>query len=185
MKETFIARVIRGVRHASGLDPKFHRAAGTIELQLSAIIHTQMGQQYIELGKKLEKMNIYKGTINCKLDKPLFFKPQEDKGDYIVKDLKWDHDATESFIYIKAEIEFVDHDIKKDCFIYRPMLNKLSEHPRDILEIICEESPVAYGDQVIIHIDKYKLKEMSLLDKAKLKFNGGDVESLQEVKDED
>lgn len=165
-------KVKKGVQLASGLanNCKYHN--GTIFLQrLTMKYHDD---RFIKFAKKLDKMNIFNGTINVKLNKPIVFK----NPDYYVDNLNWFPSYNESFSFIKCKIK---HKKKYyDGFIYRPQPSDLSEHDKYTIEVLSEKiKDVSYGDDIEVFIRNIKVKNLSLKDKIKLFF----VKNPKEIKD--
>lgn len=185
-------KVSKGVQVASGIARKCHDIigddgdiikkgqyrGGTIKLQRWAMRNDPMGRKkYLDLADLMEEMEIYNGTINVKLSDYLILDPK--KCEWVVRNLYWDFHTIESFTYARAKLRIVKSGKEYDCFLYRPHCSKLSEHPRDIVEVLAPKvNGLKYSDEVEILIDKEKVKDIGVFDKIKLKFSGGDSPEL-------
>lgn len=165
-------KVKKGVQLASGIakDCKYHK--GTIFLQrLTMKYHDD---RFVKFSKKLDKMNIFNGTINVKLSRPIVFK----NPDYYINNLNWFPSYNESFSFIKCKIK---HDGRYyDGFIYRPQPSFLSEHDKFTIELLSQKiESLSYGDKIEVFIRNTKVKNLSFLDKIKLFF----IKNPKEIKD--
>lgn len=184
--------VVKGVQVASGSSPRCQNqydksgkrikegqyAGGTIKLQRQAMKYDSYGgKKYLPLAEELDEMGAHNGTINVKLDDYLILNPK--KCEYIVRDLYWYIYTIESFTYAKAKLYVEKLDKEFDCFLYRPHCSKLSEHSRDICEVIAPKiDGLFYGDDVVIRVSKEKVREYGIKDRIKLKISGGDSPDL-------
>jgi hypothetical protein len=194
MSDTLIfkGKITEGIKVASGQAKKCQKKfnedglvshpgtyhGGTIKLQRRALKYDKItNKKNIELANYMDELDIYDGTINVKLDKYLILDPK--KCDWVIKDLYWSFATVESFTIANAKIYVPKSDAFYDCLLYRPHYSKLSEHPRDICEILAPFIPGAfYGEDVEIHLDKEKVKDCGLKDKIKLSISGGDSPEL-------
>lgn len=185
-------KVVQGIKVASGQAGKCQKKfgpdgevthpgtyhGGTISLQRKAMKYDKFtSKHYAKFADELDEMDVYNGTVNVKLDQYLILNPKE--CEWVVKDLYWSYATVESFTFAKAKMYFPKADVFYDCYLYRPHCSKLSEHPRDICEVMAPFIPgMVYGEDVEIHLEKKKIKDCGLKDKIKLSISGGDSPEL-------